>query len=517
MMRTIRLSPYERKIGMICAFILMSILNSLSSQENRKVYSIQVFAAKDEPNAQVFAQSLIQKGYTPVEIIPRGEYKAVVLGKFEKYADALYYKNRIREKDYADAFIVTRDVSTTISLPALSDQNLQSREIFQGIIRNSNVAIFSGLEIKDILVKPEIPQPIVQISPEILAADNTTLSENDLMSKAVYLAQEKRYPEAIAAQRTFLDRFPSNPKASNALLNIGYIQIKQGNRNEAKSSFEQIVQTYPQTDQAGEAALRLGYLKLSEAKSPSDENYSEAQSKFEKIAQGEIQATPSTRLESMVRCAKIYHARKDRSRALQAYREIASLTDADGVPDPDIHLELAGLYLELALSEKGSLDDCISQCNHVLSMGNATEECRATAMTMKGESLFLQMKYPECLAVMNQIVSQYPSQRRACMMAQSHIGAIYFDQGDFIKSRKIFQDLVQNYTDQDNWPYKNLRGNAILFLARMEMAEKNKDKACDYLQQVWKTWPGSPEAEKASIYLKRYYQEQWEIIKNNNQ
>jgi hypothetical protein len=116
MMSTICLSPYGRKIGIICAFILMNILNSLSSQENRKVYYIQVFAAKDESSAQVFAQSLIQKGYTPVEIIPRGEYKAVVLGKFEKYADALYYKNRIREKDYADAFIVSRDVSTCRSI-----------------------------------------------------------------------------------------------------------------------------------------------------------------------------------------------------------------------------------------------------------------------------------------------------------------------------------------------------------------------------------------------------------------
>ncbi len=511
-MSVISLPRQGIKIVTLCIFILINIPDPLSSQESRKLYSIQAFAAKDESSAQVFAQSLIQKGYTPVEVISKGEYKTVIIGKFEKYADALYYKNRIREKEFSDAFIISRDVSTNISLPSLSGQNLQSSEIFKGIIRNSNIAIFSGLEIKDILVKPEIPQSPVQISPEILIADNTTLSENDLTSKALFLAQEKRYDEAIAAHRTFLDRFPSSPKAPRALLNIGYIQIKQGERNEAKSSFEQIIQTYPQTDQAGEAALRLGYLKLSEAKSPSDEAYSEAQAKFEKIAMGEIQASPSTRLESMVRCAKIYHARKDRSRSLQAYREIASLTDADGVTDPDVHLEMAGLYLELALSEKGSLDDCISECNRILSMANASEDCRATAMTMKGECLFLQMKYQECLSLMNQILAQYPGQRRACMMAQSHIGAIYFDQGDFIKSRKVFQDLVQNYTDQDNWPHKNLRGMSVLFLARIEMAAKNKVMAYDYLKQVWQTWPGSQEAEKASVYLKRYFPEQWEML-----
>jgi len=91
---------------------------------------------------------------------------------------------------------------------------------------------------------------------------------------------------------------------------------------------------------------------------------------------------------------------------------------------------------------------------------------------------------------------------------------VYFARKDFIKARESFEKVIADFKDEDNWPHKNLRGLALLFLARMEMEEKNREKAFGYLEQIYRTWLDSGEANKAAIYIKRYYPEKWEILKN---
>ena len=229
------------------------------------------------------------------------------------------------------------------------------------------------------------------------------------------------------------------------------------------------------------------------------------------MARGEVTAGDEVRLEAMLRCAKMYHASKDRVKALQAYRECAEVSDRTAF-DPNIHLELAGLYMELARSGCGSLDDCIHECNRILSADNATSETSATAMVMKGEALYLQYKYDESYAVMSELLQHYSGIRRPAMMAQLYLGAIHFVKKEYQQARQEFQKVLDNYTDADNWPGKNLRGQALLFLARTDLEEKNFARAGAIFEEVYKTYRNTKEGKKAKTYLIRHFPFLWQKI-----
>jgi len=584
-------------------------------QQEQKAHLIQVFSSKDLTTAETFANDLKKNGYSPVNIIPKGEWQAVCIGVFANYADAVFYKKELRSGSFPDAFIISCDISQIPEIPPLLKQQLKTDEVFHGTIRSPDALSLKGRKVSGILQEQELAPPLEVVHDSIMNAANSTLTQEDLLKKARALARDAKYEEAIQSYQDFVAQFSASSRIPEAHLGSAYVRLKQEKIEQSKAGFQNVMQEFPQTFQAGEAALRLGYLKIREkddagaklylenivngtvnassdikaearmrldnferrekittdpgfqllhqgyaqlaasdeagaektfeqvitshsqseatgeaslrlayrnlekAQKTSDPDEAgslrqEALLRFEEIARGDIKSSASNRLEAMMRCAKVYHARKERIRALQAYREIASLTDADGAPDPDIHMEIAGLYMELARSEKGALADCISECDTVISIEGASEACVSTAMVMKGECYFLLNKYDECLTVMSLILNEYPHHRKAAMMAQTHIGSVYFARKDFIKARESFEKVIADFKDEDNWPHKNLRGLALLFLARMEMEEKNREKAFGYLEQIYRTWLDSGEANKAAIYIKRYYPEKWEILKN---
>jgi tol-pal system protein YbgF len=65
---------------------------------------------------------------------------------------------------------------------------------------------------------------------------------------------------AIAAYQRVVERWPSSPRASAALLRIAKLEIARGDRAEARAHLNQILRSYPRSDEADEARTQLARL-----------------------------------------------------------------------------------------------------------------------------------------------------------------------------------------------------------------------------------------------------------------
>lgn len=131
---------------------------------------------------------------------------------------------------------------------------------------------------------------------------------------------------------------------------------------------------------------------------------------------------------------------------------------------------------------------------------------------MKGEALYLQYKYNESYAVMSELLQRYPDVRRPAMMAQLYLGAIHFVKKRISASQTGVSKVLDNYTDAHNWPGKNLRGQALLFLARIDLEEKNFTRPGAIFEEVYETYKNTKEDKKAKTYLVRHFPFLWQKI-----
>ncbi|HVG46448.1 MAG TPA: tetratricopeptide repeat protein [Longimicrobium sp.] len=65
---------------------------------------------------------------------------------------------------------------------------------------------------------------------------------------------------AIAAYQRVVERWPSSPRASAALLRIAKLEIARGDRTQARAHLNQILRSYPRSDEAEEARTQLDRL-----------------------------------------------------------------------------------------------------------------------------------------------------------------------------------------------------------------------------------------------------------------
>jgi len=173
--------------------------------------------------------------------------------------------------------------------------------------------------------------------------------------------------------------------------------------------------------------------------------------------------------------------------------------------------------MELALSEVGKLDYCIRECDQILSQPEGSDESYSTAQVMKGEALYIEKKYEECFDCMTSLLKKYPQEKRAGLVAQLHLGAVLFVKKDYQNAREEFQKVVDNYTDADNWPGKNHRGEAMLYLARTDLAEEKFENAGVIFEKTCRSYKKTKEGDKAKQYLQRYYPQIWENLRREEE
>jgi TolA-binding protein len=587
----------KRPFFILVFSMLFQLLICSVPGEDVKIWSIQLFSSKDSAKANVFAADLDQKGFSPVSIREKNNRYSVSVGEFKCYSDAVYYKKKLREAEFKDAFITSKIVGGDATLQSMTNQNLKSEAVF---VDTKSLSVENPLYGRKIINPDPVSTPrIIQELPEIIMnAENNTLGETDLLKKAYALGREANISDSITAHQDLIRFFPESKNLSDSSLSIANLKLKQGNIIEAKTAYENVItqfsgknhageaclrlaylkmrekdsvaakilfqsitsgnvtasdevkreaeqrlakldrrdkmkndpafillhqgcdnlkdgkvteaeitfnnviNTHPISEAAGEASLRLAYIKRSRAKESTvpeeaESLKSEALSHFESVARGDIKANPDIQLEAMNRCAKIYHSKKENIRALQAFREIALFTDADGTPDPEIHVAIAGLYMELARSGKGSLDDCIIECDIVLSVKNATNKNKATALQMKAESFHFKDDYKKSIELEKELLEKYPEEKEMAMLANFYIGLSRYKDGDPYRAQKAMEKVEKNFSDIDNLPGNDLRLSSRLYQAQALIKMEKRYKAKIILEGIIKSHPDSKEAKYA--------------------
>jgi tol-pal system protein YbgF len=87
-------------------------------------------------------------------------------------------------------------------------------------------------------------------------------SDQQNYDAAFALLQGRRYPEAQQAFETFLEQFPTSPRADNAVYWLAETHYVRGQYNEALPAFRRVIEQYPQSDKVPDALLKIGYSQI---------------------------------------------------------------------------------------------------------------------------------------------------------------------------------------------------------------------------------------------------------------
>lgn len=75
------------------------------------------------------------------------------------------------------------------------------------------------------------------------------------MGEAYFVKRD--YGSAERSFRSVLERFPASPKAPDALLKVGSVQLEQKQKDEARATWQKVIADYPGTNAANLARQRL--------------------------------------------------------------------------------------------------------------------------------------------------------------------------------------------------------------------------------------------------------------------
>ncbi|MTI13750.1 tol-pal system protein YbgF [Sansalvadorimonas verongulae] len=72
------------------------------------------------------------------------------------------------------------------------------------------------------------------------------------------LIRDRKFPEAVAGLKTYIERYPSGTYVDNAQYWLGEVYLAQGNLKTAKEAFALLLEKYPFSDKRADATYKLG-------------------------------------------------------------------------------------------------------------------------------------------------------------------------------------------------------------------------------------------------------------------
>ncbi len=171
----------------------------------------------------------------------------------------------------------------------------------------------------------------------------------------------------------------------------------------------------------GWLSMRMAYIKIR----MNDRALS--QQLFQQVAEGKIMAPPEMRVEAMIRIAHLIHAQKDRLRDYRAYKEIYEWAQTEEQRAGAL-LELCGLMMELARSDKGTLAECRSFYEKALQeIPTNFFFTRATIELMHLESWYYEENYQKCIEEGEAYLKKYTEKPlREIATCQLFVGMAYY-------------------------------------------------------------------------------------------
>ena len=159
-----------------------------------------------------------------------------------------------------EILVLKGNKGATASAQDLSSKNVSSTTTSKG----------SSAPLNNIIVLDEDPSKAKDksSSPQIVVIEDSGAAKNSLYSYAIELNRQRKYTDARGkfqefikkAMKSFQDvlsKFPKSNKIPDAMLKIGYVQEKQGKKQDAIATFQDLLKKYPKSKPATLARQKL--------------------------------------------------------------------------------------------------------------------------------------------------------------------------------------------------------------------------------------------------------------------
>jgi TolA-binding protein len=262
---------------------------------------------------------------------------------------------------------------------------------------------------------------------------NAKASEQVAFKKTELLYGQKKYSEAIAECRSFIDRYPKSTLVPDAYFWVGKSSILLGQPDKALQALNHVANTYPSSQAAENALLEIGNLYLSE------KNFAEAVSMYERIE------------------AKF----KDSDVAIQAAYQKGVAYELGGKPEKargqfdalikkfpeSIFSGRSKLHLARIYRIEGKVSETLALLNEVAT--SRTDELGAEAQFELGVSRQLSGEYEEAISAFLRVKYVYPSAEEWVARSYLRLGECYKATKQIAKAKNAFEIVLKSHQNDE--------------------------------------------------------------------
>lgn len=298
-------------------------------------------------------------------VLRRGGGHSIIFGDTSSQSEAQNLQNSLTSIGYSEIAIVAKSESSFLvtggrykyKLDAIVDSNALKKRGFSG-------AIYSGTT-----------EPLSQNRPIVYPSSADESVTIPTFSTEASFADKKEIDEVIKnldTQKALAELYSRRATASTENSLPGYI------------------------------AMRIAYLHMR------SDNRNEAEALFRSVVEAKIPVDKPTWLECLHRYARLQHGKSNRMQSYQLYR-LLSEHETDPETLDTVHTQIAGLMMELARSEKGTLEEFREYVSEKLSAGVQTQNDQITMRLMFGESYYYDRNWQEAHQSLTNLTSENPN------------------------------------------------------------------------------------------------------------
>ncbi|GIV29695.1 MAG: hypothetical protein KatS3mg028_0761 [Bacteroidia bacterium] len=361
-----------------------------------------------------------------------------------------------------------------------------------------------------------------------------SITENALFNfaKLSYELEYSPFNETIKAFTEYINRYPNSPHKDEALQYLINAYVTTKNYEKALQSIEEISQKTPQIE-----AIQQRLLYNLAVKYFNDKNYPLAEMYFNKTTKVAGESVFTTLANYWL--GEIYYQNKDYTQAIQQWKKFQLLPYAPSLKEYEISNYNTG-YAYMKRQNEGDIAEAAIHFAKFANSNSTDYLKKADASLRAADCFFMQLNYPmaieyynkaiqldktdagyaayqkalclgllkkydEKISVLKSIIQQYPKSEYK-PLAILEIADTY--NNDIKNPNAAIQYYSQFIND---YPNHNKSTQATLALGLIYYAQKQDDKALEYLDKVVKANPKSEEAQEVLPVIKKIFESRGQI------
>jgi TolA-binding protein len=262
---------------------------------------------------------------------------------------------------------------------------------------------------------------------------NAKASEQVAFKKTELLFGQKKYAEAIAECRSFIDRFPKSNLVPDAYFWIGKSSILLGQPDNALQAFNHVANAYPSNQAAENALLEIGNLYLSE------KNFTEAVSTYERMEANFKDSDVAIQAAYQEAVAyelggKVGQARGQFNTVMKKYPE-------------SIFADRSKVHLARIYRSEGSSSEALALLNQVAT--GRTDELGAEAQFEVGVSKQLSGEYEDAISAFLRVKYVFPSAEQWIARSYLRLGECYKATKQIAKAKSAFEIVLKSHQNDE--------------------------------------------------------------------